>query len=235
MSHEEPMAIGMIACPRQATTATDTLCCLRFGGFHENVYVFAEPGTEIDDLPGVVLRPNERKLGAPANWFGALDFLIKNTGASRILMMEDDVAFCRGARDVLDSGTAAIERFGYFSLYTPVREADRLAKDKSGWVPLGKTNVWGTQAVCFHRESLKGLVEHGTLLLAEGRALTYDLIMAEYFRSRSVPCFYHVPSLCDHTGWWETTIDRDAEFLPNMDVRHLHRGLGFDPDYGPTR
>ena len=234
MKELDSLAIGMITCPREACSPNQTIDSLRYGGFLGTIHVFAEPGTDIQDTPNVALHRNSRRLGAPANWFGSIEYVFQHSTTRAILMIEDDVAFCRGAQHALQKALSEIGEFGYLSLYTPVREANRLGLRGRGWVPLGRTDVWGTQAICFNRKHLSGFIAAGQHLLSHPRAVTYDLIMAQYFRSAvQRPCYYHVPSLCDHVGWQETTILREAEFRPDMTLRHLHRGLEFDPEYMP--
>ena len=94
----------MIAAPRQAMTVDQTLASLRFGGFHETVQVFAEPGTVIGDCPHTVVSVNRRRKGALRNWTHAIRWALAMTDAPYLLIVEDDVAYCRGARECWTAG-----------------------------------------------------------------------------------------------------------------------------------
>ncbi len=227
------LAIGMIAAPRTAMTIEQTVASLRWGGFREEVRIFAEPGTQIGNLEQVVVHRNSERLGAPANWIGAMRWLLEYTKAPNLLIVEDDVAYCKGARKGLSPFLDTGKPYGFLNLLTPIKESRRLAKAGTGWIQTKWTDVWGTQAVCFSRSTVRGFVEQDTTLISDPRA-SYDFLVAQYYLDRvESPCYYHVPSLCEHVGWYETTLEKPLGLRSRPEYRHLRRGLGFDPDYVP--
>lgn len=230
------LAIAMIAAPRRAMTVAETVTSLRFGGFDEQVHVFAEPGTETGSLQDVVDHRNPRRLGALDNWLGAIAWLLANTRAEHLLVVEDDVAYCRGARKAVDQVIEGNHPYGFLGLCTQNKEADRLGMLGPGWVAMKFTDVWGTQAVCFNRSTVARMLPWARKRRRQPRSICYDYLMQEYYRQHapSHPCYYHVPSLCEYVGWLETTIEKPRElgFCPR-DEQPLRRGLGFDPEYIP--
>lgn len=216
-------AIGMIACKRECMTTDAAVAALRGGGFPETVTVFAEP--DVDDLAegaGVRLVRNPVRLGGPLNYLRAIRWLLEHTGEAYVLLVEDDVAYCRGARDAL-AALVLRRRLGYASLHTPNRERDRVGA-RAGWLRLPIGRIWGTQAVCFSRWTLEHFVHDPAL---HAGLPTYDYVVQRFYSARGWPCYYHAPSLADHVGWSETTLGRQTN------VTEARRGLGFDPAWTP--
>lgn len=228
------LCIAMIAAPRQAMTVDQTLASLRSGGFHETVHLFAEPGTTVGDCPNTVVWVHRQRKGALHNWLHAIRWALTKTTAPYLLIVEDDVAYCRGARAALDRRLREGPAFGFLNLLTPVQVGVELSCFGTGWIPTQKTNIWGTQAVCFSRHLAFGLLEHFRRNHDDPRSISYDLMTLQYYaRFPEAPCCYHIPSLCEHVGWRETTIPKPFGLACPEHRLPLRRGYGFDPDYWP--
>jgi hypothetical protein len=228
------LTIAMIAAPRQAMTVDQTVASLRAGGFHEPLHVFAEPGTCVGPCRDTTVHCNPRRLGALDNWVGAIAWSLDHTPADHLLIVEDDVAYCRGARQALDRQLRRRERYGFLNLLTPVQVAHVLGQTGPGWIATRRTDIWGTQAVCFSRESAIELVAYLRRNADDPRAISYDLQMLKFYHAHAQwPCSYHVPSLCEHVGWNETTIEKPPGLACSPDRLPLRRGFEFDPNYVP--
>src|SRR5262249_48806217 len=149
------LAIGIITSPRPEIDVRDAIDQLRKAGFGEPIHLFCEPGMELDPLPDVTLHRNEKQLGVLGNWRHCLEWLFTETTADYLMVGEDDVRYCRGARTAWEAAAALHERdhVGFWSLYTPVRDRHHVG-DERGWSACNRgRDAWGTQAMCFPRES----------------------------------------------------------------------------------
>ena len=224
-------AIAMIACPRECMTTNEAVAQLRVGGFAETVHVFVEPGTKVKSEKGLIIHRNKKRLGGQHNWRQALTFMAKELKAENLLMVEDDVEYCKGAHDATALYFAnRNEPYGYLSLHAPVREKAFFAKAR-GWTPVRPRRIWGTQAIMFSRDTLERFVEFP--MLKKGVEEPYDYIMQQFYRYNvnNRRCFYHVPSLCNHKGWNETTLHKAAHLTNTAKNRDQRKGLDYDPNY----
>jgi len=217
------LAIGMITSPRHNLDPNSSISELRSGGFLEPVHVFCEPGTpEIHSDDTVVVHRNASRRGVVGNWSHCLRWLYDNSCASHLLVVEDDVVFCGGARSALEHGLASIGTFGFLSLYTPKRDAG-LVGHGIGWMLANRgRDAWGTQAMCFNRPSAEVLLGCSRLHVEDQLRGPTDSIVCECFLNRNIPCYYHNPSLADHIGRVSTI---NHNWYPE------HTGLGFDRNF----
>jgi hypothetical protein len=219
----------MITCNRPGFDAASAVERLRFGGFSELIHVFCEPGTPgIAPIPDVVVHRNEIRLGAIGNWKCCLAWLVEHTAAAYLMVFEDDVEFCRGARDAWVSSLGELREVGYWSFYTPRRDRG-LVSAKLGWVASNRgRDTWGTQAMCFPRSSAGRLLEYGPLHAEDQLRGPTDAIVAQCFLEARLPCYYHNPSLAEHLGqvsavghnWHDDHVglEFNREFMPSTDV-----------------
>ncbi|MBI3467733.1 MAG: class I SAM-dependent methyltransferase [Planctomycetes bacterium] len=219
------LAVGIITCRRPQIDVHDAIDQLRRAGFEELVHVFCEPDTpSIQPLPRVVVHQNARRLGCVGNWGHCLRWLLANAGAEYLLVCEDDVAFCLGARAALHSGLGLLADAGFLSLYTPRRDQN-LVRHEQGWVRSNRgRDAWGTQAMCFSRSSAELVLAYPPLTAENQHCGATDAIVAQCFYEAELPCFYHNPSLCDHLG--------RISAIGN-DWQDDHIGLDFDPNFEP--
>jgi hypothetical protein len=217
------LAIGMITCHRPNVDVHDAIAQLRWGGFDEPLHLFCEPGTpSLRPLPGVIVHRNETRLGVLGNWSHCLAWLLDHTTADHLLVCEDDVAYARGARTAWEKSLSEIDRVGYWSLYTPRRDQG-LVGDRQGWVGSNRgRDAWGTQAMCFPRESAEIVLKYGPLHAEDQFHGPTDAIVAQCFVDAGLPCYYHNPSLADHLG-------RVSSVGHNWYDEHV--GLNFNRDF----
>lgn len=220
------LVIGMTACPRQDIPLTRAVVNLRYGGFHEDLHIFAEPGLGHPELPNIVWHNHPKRLGGVRNWLHAANWLLEHTASPYIMIVEDDVDYCCGARARVESRVAAGE-FGVLSLYLARRYAKHVGT-KQGWIAHNYgTRTFGMLSLVFSRPLLREFVDSATVkaALASGKQnISYDSLLFGWFRNtqRAHLCFAHRPSLADHVG-------------PRSNLRHAdgahRRGLEFKRDY----
>jgi hypothetical protein len=201
-AHEDGLlSIGMITCDRPGLDVGSAMERLRFGGFSELVHVFCEPGTpEIPATREVVIHRNETRLGCIGNWKHCLGWLLEHSAADYVLVCEDDVEFCRGAREAWERSLGQFRTVGYWSFYTPRRD-ENLVSARHGWVVSNRgRDAWGTQAMCFPRSSGELLPRYRPLHAEDQLRGPTDAIVAKCFLNAGLPCYYHNPSLADHLG-----------------------------------
>lgn len=195
------LAIGMIAAPRDLDL-NQAIDELGRAGFYEPIHVFCEPGVRpIRSRHPTIRHNNELRRGVMGNWRHCLAWLLDNTNEPYLLVCEDDVVYNARARAMLNSFLSRYpDGFGYASLYTPSRDLD-LAAGRLGWLSWNRgRDTWGTLAMCFNRQSAHTVLGYAPLRDENQLTGNTDAIVAECFRSRDIPCFYHSPSLADHVG-----------------------------------
>lgn len=216
----------MITAPRPVPTVDESLRDLRHGGFTGPIQVFAEPNAHVHPAPGVRIRWNSRRFGMWSNWMHCAATLLRETDARWLLICEDDIRLARGAANALRiaADTLPAQSWGYASLFTPRHNAED-STASAGWqsFDLGWRAI-GSLAYCFTRESLIALLHSKTILLhAETKGT--DSIISEAFARIGRKLYFHLPSLCDHSG------------ADNSSVGHAtfpgHAAIGFDPEFVP--
>ena len=215
----------MIATARPELPLERAIDNLRHGGFDQTLHVFAEPGLTPPRRAAVCWHPNPGRLGVVANWSRALRWLVHETTAPNLLLVEDDGDYCRGARDLLAAEIARTPDYGLMSLYLAARFAHRHA-GATGWRSHAyDERTFGCVAVCFRRgggvEDFLASPELAERLTVAPERASHDELLFRYFRQRGHPCRTHRPSLADHIGF--------ASTLGHEDGAH-RRGLDFDRD-----
>lgn len=220
------LAIGMITCDRPSLDLHTAIDELRRGGFDEPLHIFCEPGTpEIGQIEHAIVHRNETRLGVIGNWANCLRRLLETTGAEHLLVCEDDVMYCRGARLSWNQAVDKYDRVGFWSLYTPQRDQG-IVGHQHGWVALNRgRDTWGTQAMCFPRSSAEVLLKYQPLHEDDQLRGPTDAIVAQCFIDAGIPCYYHNPSLTDHIG-------RISSVGHNWYDSHV--GLNFDRNFQPA-
>jgi hypothetical protein len=226
MKQESAFAIGVITTPRGHLNETRVISELREGGFDETVHVFCEPGAAgFDDTASVETHVNVERLGALGNWAHCLRWLYDNVESDYLLISEDDVEYCRGAKTALLSGLRVFRNFGFLSLYTPKRDALH-AGQCEGWFQANHgRKACGTQSMCFSRDSAEILLGFPRLHMDNQISGPTDSIVSECFLLRNIACFYHRPSLTEHLGRISTIGHKWQE---------CHTGLDYDRNYFPS-
>jgi GT2 family glycosyltransferase len=224
------LAVAMITAPRPVPTAERSLFELRRAGFGQTAHVFEEPGTDLPLRPGVRLFANSHRLGAWGNWRRAAESLLELSDAPFLLVCEDDIRLRPDALLGLVHAVRTLPHadWGYASLYTPWHNV-RGRPLVPGWqaIPVGHEG-WGALAYCFTRASLEAVLAETRPLENAGDAHT-DMVVSSALRQFGRQCYFHVPSLGDHTG----------EGISSLGHRHLAEmaAVGFQAtarDYVPA-
>jgi hypothetical protein len=216
----------MIAAPRAGIDVHEAVDQLRRGGFREVLHLFCEPGMgHIRPLPRVVVHRNPIRRGMVGNWRRCLEWLVEHTSAEFLMVCEDDVRFCRGARAAWEAVVDPSAEVGFWSLYTPARDRP-LVGDTPGWSMSNRgRDAWGTQAMCLPRASAQILLHDEPFRTEDQLRGPTDALVADCFLKVGLACFYHNPSLVDHIG-------RVSSVGHNWYAEHV--GLNFDPQFQPT-
>ncbi len=224
------LTVGMITCSRPIIDVHDSINRLRSGGFGDLVHLFCEPGTPtLRPMPRVIVHHNPVRRGMVGNWAYSLRWLVEHTQADFLMICEDDVAFCRGARDAWNSSIDQLGPVGFWSLYTPRRDRE-LVRQSRGWVASNRgRDTWGTQAMCFPRSSAEILLKYDALRVEDQMRGPTDAIVAQCFVDAKIPCYYHNPSLANHLGqissvgnnWQDDHVgfEFDLEYQPDPQIR----------------
>jgi hypothetical protein len=219
------ISVGMISAVREDVELTQSFVHLRYGGFDGVVHRFCEPGVPAVELASEVVRhDNEVQRGVLGNWVHCCRWLVENTSSDYVLVCEDDVAYCRGAKQALCNLLFQHHAFGFASLYTARGESERLSQ-RTGWIEYNRGwSTYGSQALCFPRPSAVAMLGEAPLHSYDQLSGPTDAIVAQYFQNKGFPCYHHSPSLADHVGRQST-------------VGHSwstdHTGLNFDPGFRP--
>jgi len=216
-------AVGVTTVPKRADSLRRTLTSMKAAGF-DKYWLFYD-----GDAPEVLvagLGPHG-SLGytcrsSPArvhgNWVLALSELwIRNWEATRFMVVQDDVVFCRGVREYLDATPWAAR--SYLNLYTNPRNAEHLGK-REGWSPSNGEGL-GALALVFDRQAVMQLLTSHHMLMrpvpdeeALHKVGLEAIRKGEWYRGQSVvdggivtamkQVGYHErvhnPSLVQHTG-----------------------------------
>jgi hypothetical protein len=200
----QSLAIAMTTAPRRAPTLHRALPSLRGAGFHEDVHMFAEPGTFMQIPP-----PNDAQMsvhmhatthGCFGNWRAAIQHLLSHTAAPWLLIMQDDAIWLPGSAEILRDQMRArgATRTGFLSPYVTAKDVSPEFVD--GWNEYqGGWNFWGAIALCMRRDAAEELLRHPRFVQHRG-SQQVDAVVAASMLDLGCPSFVHVPSLVDHVG-----------------------------------
>ncbi len=119
--------------------------------------------------------------------------------------------FCRRARGLQYAiNTLPHEDWGLASLYTP-RWNVRQHAARPGWQAVDlRDGGWGALAFCFTRDSLTELLAH-TEPQSDLPTAHADILATVVFAALGRRCYFHLPSLCMHTGDGISTMDHQHD------------------------
>jgi len=223
--------IGMTAAPRPQPRVERSIGQLRQAGFVEPVHIFAEPGTKVTPMADVFIHQNARRLGVWLNWRSAATYLLQTTNAPWIVLCQDDIDLCSCAGPALRHALACFPKtsWGFASLFTSRRTVEGQTT-RPGWqaFDVGR-NAVGALAYCFSRESLQAVLSHeGVLRYRLNHGI--DAVVSQAFQEMGRHCYYHLPSLCAHTGDGNST-KGDFVFTGRPGPPEF-APVGFSADYG---
>lgn len=249
----ELFAIGMLTAPRPVSTVMNSLSELRKAGFGQQVHLFAEPGSDLQNLSsGVSLFTNTHLRGVWGNWRNAATRLLELSDAPWLLICEDDLRLrCDSAcalQAVID--TMPHHDWGYASLYTPWHNIVG-QRVRRGWQDLDVgSNAWGALAYCFSRESLQAVLATTPAAIEQPAFLDTDILISQACKRIRRKLYFHLPSLCEHAGAGNSTLGHPAlnesdavdfnprrvEYVPHRNVDNApgRSSSGEFPDRAPT-
>lgn len=204
------IATAIITAPRPVPTLQHSIMSWRHAGFTGVVHVFA------DGLPGIVgtlleVHENNPPLGNLRNWHRALSTIYHDTDADWLMVCEDDITWCPGARDALEQDlrglhkAMAMGKVGGLSLYLPRRHYKGLAPLERGWHSQGLQKgkgAWGAQCLLFTRpqaRSLLGDLQFDAFLSDSRWNKNVDAIVSRCINDRGLDLLYRVPCLVNHS------------------------------------
>jgi len=206
------LAIAMITAPRSVRTVDASLAAVRRGGFAQTIDVFAEPGVDLAPHPGVKIHANPTRLGAWWNWRQTAHWLLGNTTTPFLMICEDDIQLSADAALGLQQAinTLPHEDWGLASLYTPSWNL-RQHVPRPGWQAVDlHDGGWGALAFCFTRDSLTEFLAR-TEPQSESPTAHTDILATVVFGALGRRCYFHLPSLCMHTGHGISTMDHQHD------------------------
>lgn len=196
------IATGIITAPRPRSTIVESLASYRRAGFDNDVMIFAEPGPNGIVADRVTMLHNEVKLGNLRNWTRAVSML-SSLSPDYIMICEDDISWCAGARVVLEEALKSLPRMaaGGMSLYLPNRHARQMTL-QHGWNAGGAgRKTWGFQCTLFTLRQARNLLanrEFGEILRDPSRDKNIDAIVGQVLQNQNLPILYLNPCLVDH-------------------------------------
>lgn len=190
------IAIAIITAPREQPTLERTIKSIREAGYqYEPIFIFAEPGVERYIADNVVTFTHQTKLGHFANYKNSLRWMRDNTPHDLVLMCEDDVEFAKDSKSYVTHGlkTIGTKDIGYFSLYTPVHNANLIADKVIGWNEANLyDHAWGALAYLVPKDSLINVEQ------MPGSCADRDFTV--WLNRQNLKTYHHLPSLAKHIG-----------------------------------
>lgn len=226
---------AMTAAPRGGDTQDRCLRSALAAGFRD-LTVYCEPGTTLpawvrESLPTVT---HDERMGQWRNWLFALEAtLTTRPRAPYLCTLEDDVLFCRGVMDWLESEPWPSPACGCLQLYTSAFYEDYPSGRRSRLADEHALDLLGACAMVFSRAAAECLVEwgrshgwRGHVYEALAAAQTdpaekegADTYVGEVLTFRGFEIWIHNPSLAEHIG--------DDSTLNHQGTMPRRRGLRF--------
>lgn len=193
----------------------------RQAGFSEELHAFVEPGAE-QHVPNrrrwkINVHQNDTRLNCFPNFKHGLRWLVDNTDADWLFMLQDDANFRQdcAARVHEAINRDDLQQVGMLSPYTskamippgdmPRAGVKRVA-DK--WVTCKFHNkaFWGAVAMLFPRASAVAMMEdQRSRFVTHNHHRKLDVVVGNSLRRDiGLDIMVHVPSLVDHMGSWST-------------------------------
>lgn len=201
-------AYGVTTVPRRRDTyLPTTLKSLAAGGFnHPRLFVDGDdsPRWKSFGLP-VTYRPKPR-LNIFGNWILALwELYLRDSGADRYAIFQDDVIACRSLRQYLSR--APYPEKGYCNLYTFPENERRVGNGMLGWFRSNQRGR-GALGIVLSRQAVTVLLSSRHLATRPGpenpdparRRMLVDGAIVTAMRKAGWKEYCHMPSLVQHIG-----------------------------------
>jgi len=219
---DKTLAIGMTVGLRKTKQQTYDYCersvrSLREAGFKQTLHAFTEPGAQIHvpKAPDVTMLQHEKKKGCFRNFRFGLKWLLDNTEADWLLMLQDDALWRSDGWTIISESinSGDYDHVGMLSPYTSksmVFQGDKVkyAKKKvEGWRKCHFHNkaFWGAVAMLFPRESAMKMEDESQRYRNHKHHRKLDVIVGNALRKElKLEILVRVPSLVEHIGAWST-------------------------------
>jgi hypothetical protein len=187
---------------RLGTTLPKTIASLAAAGFDKPQLFIDGPssGFESFNLPMTSHSPGVRVFG---NWYLALlELYVREPGASRYAIFQDDIIACRNLKDYLDK--VPYPDKGYWNLYTVPKNQERMPKTGATGFYLSNQMGRGALALVFDRITVTTLlsqpdfVQHPQDVTGGWRNVDGSVVTS--LAKASWKEYVHHPSLVQHTG-----------------------------------
>lgn len=204
------LAVAITAATRPRPTLATSVESLRtWGGFRDSVHVFADG--QVEDVDGVRMWHNEPPLGCFQNWAHAVETLLRvERRADWLLILEDDVWWCDGAREAIERDVVSLDPsvVGYLSLYLSRRVSRSLELHAGGGrlrdgiygTRIGG-QCWGSQAYLMPRLSAQALLAWPAFKKRRAdltRSRERDTFVSDCLDRMGRTLLYRVPCLVNH-------------------------------------
>lgn len=210
---------GIITAPRKVVTLDASLETY-FRQTLPKPHVFAEPGADKFYYKSeVVLHPNLIKRGCFDNWWYGVRYLLQHTKSDYILMLEDDISWCRDGWNMIQNhaGMINMDR-SIISGWTSKVNAD---VDRGfGWSHAKHLNMYGLcGALCLlmSRKVIANILYNRCLTKVNRVHLDTDIGFAA--QELGYDIWLHHPSLITHLGYGLSTF---AKVNEKIEARHCY-------------
>lgn len=199
-------AIGMTHIGRDQGYVYDSIKDLRRAGFDQNIHVFSEPHhNDLSAVPNITVHQNEKQRNCYPNWRHTMHWLLDNTDAQWLLIVQDDVVYRDDAAERFQSFIDKLpggKGVGFISLYTSRAMIPKPLPKTNTWVDAKFHNraFWGALAIAIPRGSAERLRAHPPFI-EHAHPRKVDVVVGNCMRKHfGLRTMVHSPSLADHIG-----------------------------------
>lgn len=218
--------------PRPVPTLDASIHSMRAAGFDETINVLADGACSYTQDNVNIVVPGQR-LGGLKAWVYALTWLVQETEAEWLAVLEDDITWAPGAREALIRDLITLEErgdTGYLSLYLCLHNSTRIEyalntrqlppgiyEGKLGW------STWGSQALVLPRSTAKDLLKYRHFKeFVEGYAKNRnrDAVVSRYLKQLGYRTLFRVPCLVNHELGAMNSALGDKPFRPQLETKY---------------
>ena len=201
---------AVTSAPRRVPTVNGTVESLRWAGF--NPYVFAEPGTSIEDKSAVGC-VHVQRLGVWHNWVYAAEKAYES-GYPHCLITQDDINVHEDTREVLELLFAKSKAYEMISVYTPRaysyenNNVSRRRRKPGLYDAIQAELLFGAVGFAYRRQTLGKMLEHPLIDNWRGvkeaklpeDAVNSDVAIGKICSALGIRIWFPTPSFGIHTS-----------------------------------
>lgn len=209
------IAVGVTTAPRKGPPVLERCVASLLSTGFERPVIFAEPGARwaswVQATADVVQRPEP--FGEWVNWInGLLETLERRPNAEAVLMVEDDVVFCRRVREWLESVLWPSSGCGVIRVYTPGLNRTALRRGLSRLPDAHARKMRAACALLFPRQVAYDLVRYGAVHGWRGHPIETIADMSEKKATDSFVGVAMQELGCEVWGVNPSLVEHDAPF-----------------------